>query len=211
MMLTPAQIASVAKAAGWTGQDLITAVAVAMAESGDSRGANPGAHNPNPPDNSYGLWQVNMLGAMGPERRRAFGLTTNEQLFDPATNARVAHGIWKGQGWQRGWTTYSSGRYRQYLDEAAAGVGKPAPVPPGSPGSPASPRGSNTQVGLVESLAGVNQSIKSIADTIISGGKVADMLLKLFLPSNMMRLFLGIIGTLFLFAGIFVLGREVRN
>lgn len=209
MILPAAQIAALAKSAGWAGEDVVTAVAVALAESG----GNPRALADDSDDLSYGLWQINMLGAMGPERRRAFGLTSNEQLYDPATNARAAHAIWRSQGWQRGWGAYSSGAYRKHLPVARAAAGSPAPTPGPSPTPPASSpgSGSGSSSGLVESLLGVNQSIKSIADTIISGGKVADVLLKLFLPSNMMRLFLGVIGTLFLFLGIYMLGREVRN
>lgn len=117
--LTRDQIAGHASAAGFTGEDVKIAVAVALAESGgDTR-----AHNAVPPDNSYGLWQINMLGAMGPERRKRFGLKSNEDLFDPAANARAAYGIWKQQGWSRGWTTYSSGKYKQFLGSESGGTG----------------------------------------------------------------------------------------
>lgn len=108
--LSRAEIASHAKAAGFSGNDVNIAVAVALAESG----GNPRAHNSTPPDNSYGLWQINMLGAMGPERRKRFGLTSNEQLFDPAINAKAARGIWQSQGWN-GWTTYTRGTYKKYM------------------------------------------------------------------------------------------------
>lgn len=209
-ILPAAQIATLAKAAGWSGEDVVTAVAVALAESG----GNPRALADDSDDLSYGLWQINMLGGMGPERRRAFGLTSNEQLYDPATNARAAHAIWRGQGWQRGWGAYSSGAYRKHLPAARAAVGAPAPVPGKSPTPPA-PSGSSgvsgDQGGLVDALLGVNQSIKSIASTVLSGGKVADALLTLFLPSNMLRLFMGLAGTVFIMLGIAMLGREVRN
>ncbi|MFD1151198.1 type VII secretion target [Saccharothrix hoggarensis] len=116
--LSPEQIARHAHDAGFRGQDLTIAVAVALAESG----GDPRAHNATPPDNSYGLWQVNMLGSLGPARLREFGLDSNRELFDPAVNARAANRIsGDGRSWTP-WTTYTSGAYKRHLDEARRGV-----------------------------------------------------------------------------------------
>lgn len=112
--LTASEIKGYAQKAGFSGADLDIAVAVALAESG----GNTTAHNSKPPDDSYGLWQINMLGSMGPERRKQFSLVRNEQLFDPAVNASAAYKIWKSQGWERGWTTYKNGKYKQFMDPA---------------------------------------------------------------------------------------------
>ncbi len=116
--LSPAQIAEYAHDAGFRGQDLTVAVAVAMAESGgDTR-----AHNPVPPDNSYGLWQINMIGSLGPARRDQFDLDSNRELFDPAENAKAAWAI-SGHGESfRPWTTYTSGAYKKFLDDARRGI-----------------------------------------------------------------------------------------
>lgn len=86
------------------------AAAIAMAESG----GNPNAHNTKPPDDSYGLWQINMYGSLGPSRRAAYGLSSNSQLLDPATNARAAVAI--GKGGFGPWSTYTSGAYKKYLN-----------------------------------------------------------------------------------------------
>jgi len=116
--LSPEQIAQAAHEAGFRGHDLTTAVAVAMAESG----GNPHAHNPVPPDNSYGLWQINMIGGLGPDRRHQFHLDSNSELYDPETNAKAAFAIsGKGDSFQP-WTTYTSGAYKKYLDDARKGV-----------------------------------------------------------------------------------------
>ncbi len=116
--LSPEQIARHAHDAGFRGQDLTIAVAVALAESG----GNPRAHNATPPDNSYGLWQINMLGAMGPERRREYGLGSNAELFDPAENAKAANKIsGDGRSWTP-WSTYTNGAYKRHLDAARRGV-----------------------------------------------------------------------------------------
>jgi hypothetical protein len=116
--LSPAQIAEYAHDAGFRGHDLTVAVAVAMAESGgDTR-----AHNPVPPDDSYGLWQINMIGSLGPARRDEFDLDSNRELFDPEENAKAAWEI-SGHGDSfRPWTTYTSGAYKQFLDDARRGI-----------------------------------------------------------------------------------------
>ncbi|MEU5694619.1 transglycosylase SLT domain-containing protein [Actinosynnema sp. NPDC020468] len=115
--LSPERIARYAHDAGFRGEDLTIAVAVALAESG----GNSRAHNATPPDDSYGLWQVNMLGALGPERRRQLGLRSDAELFDPAENARAAHRISGGRSWTP-WSTYTSGAYRAHLAQARRGV-----------------------------------------------------------------------------------------
>ncbi len=120
-VLTRDQIRAVASEAGFSGTDLDIAVAVALAESGGDRMA----HNSTPPDNSFGLWQINMLGAMGPDRRKRFKLKSNGDLYDARTNARVAKAIHAEQGWARGWTTYSSGKYKKFMVEGESGNAQP--------------------------------------------------------------------------------------
>lgn len=91
------------------------AAAIALAESG----GNPNAHNGNSGtgDDSYGLWQINMIGGMGPSRRSQFGIGSNTQLFDPLTNAKAAVMV-SGGGTSFGpWTTFTHGTYKQYLND----------------------------------------------------------------------------------------------
>tara|TARA_Y100000589_G_scaffold119364_1_gene113648 strand:- start:4742 stop:5656 length:915 start_codon:yes stop_codon:yes gene_type:complete len=101
-----------ARKAGFDSQVSPTMAAIALAESG----GDPMAHNPNAStgDNSYGLMQINMLGAMGPERRAAFNLQSNEELFDPVTNFKAAKDIYDSQG-LNAWSVHRSGAYKQFL------------------------------------------------------------------------------------------------
>lgn len=124
--LSPAQIAGYAQAAGFAGGEIAVATAIAMAESG----GNPRAHNSNAAtgDNSYGLWQINMLGKLEAPRRLAFGITSNEQLFDPMTNAKAAKHVRMTQGWTA-WSVYGGQAFRSALPEATRAAN--APVPPG--------------------------------------------------------------------------------
>lgn len=114
--ISDAQIAAAARGAGISGNNVAIAVAIALAESG----GNPRAHNKTPPDNSYGLWQINMLGNLGPARRKQFGLTSNEQLFDPATNAKAMAAISNGGKNWRPWTTYTRGTYLRFMQRGNA-------------------------------------------------------------------------------------------
>lgn len=100
--------------------DVVVATAIALAESGgDTQAHNPDASTR---DDSYGLWQVNMYGGLGPDRRREFNLTADTDLFDPQTNARVAWGIFHNVGNDFSpWTTYTSGDYKTHMAAARAG------------------------------------------------------------------------------------------
>lgn len=118
---TAAQIADSAYNAGFRGSALTTAVAVALAESG----GNTRAHNGTPPDDSYGLWQINMLGNLAPERRQQFGISSNSELYSSSTNAAAARDVWKraGSSWSP-WSTYTNGAYKSHLSAASAAAAK---------------------------------------------------------------------------------------
>jgi hypothetical protein len=109
-ILAPAQIQAFAAAAGFTGDDLNTAVAIALAESsGNANAYNPetGAGAPSG-KGSYGLWQIYL---------NAHPEDAGLNLFDPATNAAAAYSIYATQGFTA-WTTYNSGAYTAYLQSA---------------------------------------------------------------------------------------------
>jgi hypothetical protein len=116
--LTGSQVKTLAKQAGFPDKELDTAARVAYVESS----WNTEAHADDSDDNSYGLWQINMIGSMGAPRRKAFGIDRNERLFEPATNAKAAYIVWKGQGW-KGWTSYTSGDYKsERVDRVMGGA-----------------------------------------------------------------------------------------
>lgn len=115
--LNVGQLKGLAMQAGFTEGQASIMAAIAMKESA----GRPTAYNgqTRTGDNSYGLWQINMIGAMGPARLRQFGITSNQQLFDPLTNARAAYAIFKQQGFNA-WSVYKNGAYRQVLGAAQA-------------------------------------------------------------------------------------------
>ncbi len=116
-MLSDSELANLLYEAGFRGDRLKTAFAVAKAESN----ARPKAYNPpsnNTGDDSYGIFQINMIGDLGPDRRKRYNLERDEDLFDPARNARVAFEMSnKGKDWGA-WTTYTGGKYKQFMKDA---------------------------------------------------------------------------------------------
>lgn len=87
--LTKKELRSLLHSVGFRGERLKQAWAVAMKEST----GRPRSHNQNSAtgDNSYGLFQINMIGSLGPARRDQFNLKTNKDLFDPVRNAEIAY------------------------------------------------------------------------------------------------------------------------
>jgi hypothetical protein len=86
--LEPLTLKEILYSVGFRGQDLKEAWGTAMKEST----GRPLAHNrnSNTGDNSYGLFQINMIGSLGPARLKQFGLKNNKELFDPYVNAKIA-------------------------------------------------------------------------------------------------------------------------
>ena len=58
---------------------------------------------------------------LGPDRRKKLNLHDNDELFDPATNARAAKLIHKEQG-KKAWSTFSHGTYKSHLTKARQAV-----------------------------------------------------------------------------------------
>jgi len=112
---TVPSLESILRSVGFEGRGLSIAIGIARAESSGNTRAYNG--NSGTGDKSYGLFQINMLGAMGPERRREYGLSSNEDLFDPYVNARVAYEMSNGGRNWRPWSTYNDGSYLQYAGQ----------------------------------------------------------------------------------------------
>lgn len=108
----------VARAAGFSYDEALTATAISIAENG---GGNPaarcldcvrGVH-----EDSRGLWQINVV---------AHPDMASWNLADPSVNARAALTIYRGAGWCA-WSTYDArcgpghnGAYAAYLGRARA-------------------------------------------------------------------------------------------
>lgn len=110
--LTDVQIAQAAVTAGVVGSmnAIATATAIAIAESG----GDPQKHNPGSAtdiEDSYGLWQVNILAHPNYNKAR---------LYDPNYNAQAMYAISGGGTNWNPWGTYTSGKYKAYMSRGQA-------------------------------------------------------------------------------------------
>ena len=92
--LTDGQLIELLKAVGFRGNGLKTAWAVAKAESN----GQPIRYNGNikTGDNSYGLFQINMIGDLGPDRREKYGIKYHGELMSPVRNAEIVYAMTEG-------------------------------------------------------------------------------------------------------------------
>jgi hypothetical protein len=111
--LTDYDLVQLLKAVGFKGKGLRTAWAVAKAESN----GRPFAFNGNAKtgDSSYGVFQINMIGDLGPDRRDKFDLGVNAELFSPVTNAEIVFHMTKGGDDWSAWKHAKPIQYQRWL------------------------------------------------------------------------------------------------
>ena len=130
MKLSPHEIAYVAST-HWSGDDLVTAVAVALAESGgDTDVIARSTTGDNLGQRDHGLFQIS-------GRWNGAKLVADPNWRDPVVNARLAKAVFdefvrmgKASGWMA-WAVYNSGSYKTYLPDAQIAVKAMFP-PPGA-------------------------------------------------------------------------------
>jgi len=93
-MLTDTELKQLLETVGFEGVGLKKAWSIAKRESN----GRPLAYNGNKKtgDSSYGLFQINMIGNLGPQRLEKFDLQSNKELFDPVTNAEITYHMTNG-------------------------------------------------------------------------------------------------------------------
>lgn len=113
-------IASAAKGAGFPADQIATAVAVALAESGGDATATNTKNKDGSTD--YGLWQINSVHKTD---------LASGNWRDPNDNARMAFNVWSraGRKWTP-WVAYNNGRHLPFMSRGAvAAGGSPLPNP----------------------------------------------------------------------------------
>ena len=123
--LTDIELVWLLEAVGFEGQDLKEAWAIAKKESN----GRPLAFNGNTltGDNSYGIFQINMINTLGDDRREKFDLDHNADLFNPVVNAQIAFHMSNGgevwRSWHIGKDAYTStsgshyAKFKQWLSK----------------------------------------------------------------------------------------------
>ena len=93
-MLTDEDLVLLLKTVGFEGSGLKKAWSIAKRESN----GRPLAYNGDKKtgDSSYGIFQINMIGNLGPLRLEKFDLKSNKELFDPVTNAEITYYMTEG-------------------------------------------------------------------------------------------------------------------
>ena len=114
--LTDIELVWLLEAVGFEGQDLKEAWAISKKESN----GRPLAFNGNTltGDNSYGIFQINMINTLGEDRRDKFNLNHNADLFNPVKNAQIAMHMSNGgsdwTSWHIGKDAYTSTSGKHY-------------------------------------------------------------------------------------------------
>lgn len=97
--LSDKELEGILRQAGFSGRGLKMAKAIVFYESTN----RPMALNRS--SNCYGLFQINMTGSMGPDRRKKYGLKSNEDLYNPLINAQIAYQMSNGG---KNWSAWST-------------------------------------------------------------------------------------------------------
>ncbi len=120
--LSGEQIAQVAYAAGFRGEDLVNMVAIAKRESGWKSDAHRTDRDPSAGSGDRGLWQINYIHD---DNLRAAGIINSwTDLLDPAVNARAAKWVHEQAGlyaWgvgANGWEANGDPFYGTNVNEA---------------------------------------------------------------------------------------------
>ena len=92
--LTDVELKDLLHLVGFRGNDLVVAWAIAKKESNGRPFAFNGNHKTG--DSSYGVFQINMIDNLGPDRRDKFDLDSNAELFNPVKNAEIAYYMSRG-------------------------------------------------------------------------------------------------------------------
>jgi hypothetical protein len=102
--LSDDQLTDILKQAGFSGKGLKMAKAIAFYESTN----RPMALNKS--SNCYGLFQINMSGSMGSDRREKYNLDSNKDLFNPLINAQIAYQMSNGGKNWSAWSTENAAK-----------------------------------------------------------------------------------------------------
>jgi len=106
---------------GFTADQARIMAAIALAESGGVAGIDTVKSGLDPEKKgefSLGLWQIDMQDSpgymVGTERRPKFKIKSNQELYNPLTNARAAKIVFDEEGFTA-WTQYKNNEYKKFL------------------------------------------------------------------------------------------------
>lgn len=151
--------------------NLAKGIAVAWAESG----LVLTTHNDVPPDDSYGLWQINYIGSLRAGRIKRYGQP--EEMYDAHKVAIAALDLSnKGTDWPSNWSTANSqhgkpAAYLAHLDSVKDLLRHPEKETPGSSGSSSGGSGNPQTQDIALRTRGGNVKIDNITPGCMSMGQ----------------------------------------
>ena len=169
--LSEGQVGDLLRSAGFPEEKIPLFVKIAQRESG----LRPGAHNPNAAtgDNSYGLFQINMIGNLGPARLKEFadiGVRSYEDLKDPWKNVQAAKRVFDSSG-VNAWTTAKLAAADSAPVTTSAGgfapmqqAGLPLAAASGATTAAASTRAADPLTEMALAIAGGGRSTSELPD-----------------------------------------------
>jgi hypothetical protein len=92
--LSDRDLKALLRAVGFKGKGLKSAWAIAKRESNGQPIRFNG--NTRTGDSSFGLFQINMIGQLNPERKAKFGINYTSDLLNPVINAQIAYYMSRG-------------------------------------------------------------------------------------------------------------------
>jgi hypothetical protein len=116
--LTDLDLVKLLQAVGFTGKGLRTAWAVAKSESN----GQPIRYNGNRKtgDSSFGLFQINMISQLGPDRRERYNLKYNAELLNPVKNAQIVFKMTQGGTNWKAWKYAKTPAVKKWLKKFPA-------------------------------------------------------------------------------------------
>lgn len=175
-------MAVIASGAGFRGDDLVTAVAVGLAESGGATAVVGGPNWNGTYD--HGVWQINSV------HRHLF--EQYPEWWVPENNARMAFAVFSDQGWDA-WSAYNNLSWWQHKPTAKAAADELTEIP-GEDGiiteSPLDP------------LIGVANGVIGMAQAVFKAGAwMAN-------PDNWARLAIALVGGGLIVGGLVVVAKK---
>lgn len=164
----PQELARMLEKRGFQKGDIWKMLAISWRESR----LNPSAHVKDSDDDSYGLFQINMLGDLGPGRRKQYRITDNKELLDPKVNVRAARMLYgDGRGikhWNHGGSPLGGipSSTITWAKETASSIGLPTTGDPFDTGYMPMPKTSAPTAGKTVSNSTTNNNSYNINPTI---------------------------------------------
>jgi hypothetical protein len=167
MRVSPQQIAGYAIGAGFPPDQIATAVAVALAESGGETTATNRNSNGS---TDYGLWQINTVHG---------ALLNQGDKFNGADNAKMALTVYAraGNKWTP-WSVYKSGTYRAQMGTGTLAAAKPI-APDNGPATAPDPNATTAGINatpaaspfdILGPIGAALGSLTSVVNKLTSGG-----------------------------------------